>query len=100
MNQKRRPLAPTSKHEVAEHLARTVSNIVAILTTAALFLTIIGVAAGLGYALNMAALHFHWMPSWMLTLGHIIEAALYVLDCIALLWSVLKHTWLQLSHDH
>lgn len=83
--------------EVTENVADTLVTLVAITTTAVLFIAILGVALGLGAILHWAQDTFTWMPAWMLMVGHAVEAVLFVADIAGLIWSVVRHYLKQLG---
>lgn len=41
----------------------------------------------------------HSLAGWQLTLGHVAEGTLYVMDVAGLIWAQARHLWIQLSRD-
>ncbi|WP_109015689.1 hypothetical protein [Novimethylophilus kurashikiensis] len=87
-----------AKHDVLDVVSSGFVNLVGMFVSAIIFVAIMLIAGGLGFILHWAQVNFPWMPHWMIDLGHILEASLFVLDCAGLFWSVLKHSVMQFKH--
>jgi len=81
-----------SKDEVKLMVNRTVVNLVALATSAVMFVAIVLVAVGLGAVLTWAGT-FPWMPGWVIGMGKVVEVLMFAIDLLCLLWSVGVHAF-------
>ena len=90
-NTKKGQPAPESKHpeDKSDNPFHLFGGIVG---AAAIFLAIWIVAVGLGYVVHWTKVECPWVPSWVIFIGHVVEAALFIADMLVLMTTVVRHT--------
>jgi hypothetical protein len=74
-------------------------TLVALLTTAVCFVAIGLVAAGLGFRMHRAQIHFTWVPEWIFEVGHGVEDLPFITDCMDPVWAVFMQLTQQIKGE-
>jgi hypothetical protein len=90
-NTKKGQPAPESKHPEVDRSDNPFHLFGGIVGAAAIFLAIWIVAVVLGYVVHWTKVECPWVPSWVIFIGHVVEAALFVADMLVLMTTIVRH---------